>query len=86
MAAAAVGNVEMMKTFLERRSIRTSLNRAESRNWTALCFASQQGHTGVVTALLEAGADAGHITGAGLSPWMLAKDAQQASRLACLFY
>ena len=54
MAAAAGGDVEMLKLILSRP---LSVNRAEARTWTALSFASQYGHTKCVAALLDRGAD-----------------------------
>ena len=81
MAAAAHGDVEMLELILSRP---LSINRAESRNWTALSFASQYGHAPCVAALLDRGADPGWRTGAGLTPWALAKDADQQAVLAVL--
>ena len=40
-------------------------------------FAAQQGHSHVVDKLIEHGADVSWSTGAGLTPWMLALDAQR---------
>lgn len=71
MAAAAGGDAKMVKLLLGAHA---SINRAEARNWTALSFASQQGTEEVVRALLEAGADPAWVTGAGCTPYMLAKD------------
>lgn len=76
MAAAAGGDVEMLQLILSRP---LNVNRAEARNWTALSFASQYGHAACVAALLDRGADAGWRTGAGLTPWALAKDTDQAA-------
>lgn len=81
IAAAVVGDVEMVKLFLSKHA---AVDRAEGRNWTALSFASQQGHEAVVKALLAAGADTSWLTGAGLSPWALATDAGQHAVAALL--
>ena len=74
IAAAVGGSAEMVELLLAHRA---PVNRAESRNWTALSFAAQQGHMEVVNALLRRGADAAWLTGTGLSPWTLASDAGQ---------
>lgn len=74
VAAAVGGSSEMVRLLLQKRA---NVDQAESRNWTALCFAAQYGHHEIVDLLLASGADAGWVTAAGLTPWMLALDAQR---------
>lgn len=81
IAATVTGDEAMVGMMLEKRA---QPNVAEGRNWTALSFASQYGHTAVVKRLLEAGADVTWATGAGLTPWMLAHDSKHTEVLALL--
>jgi hypothetical protein len=82
IAASLVGDLQMVEALLKTGQL--DVNRGEARNWTALSFASQYGHGEVVSALLDAGADAAWATGAGLTPWMLAYDAEQKAVLDVL--
>ena len=74
IAAAVAGNDEMLEALIAKRA---DVDHAEARNWTALSFAAQYGHATCVDQLIAAGANVGWITLTGLTPWMLAADAQK---------
>ena len=52
--AAIVGNQSVLELLLSHKA---NVNSRERRGWTALQFASQEGHLASVVALLQAGAD-----------------------------
>jgi ankyrin repeat protein/serine/threonine protein kinase len=70
MAASCKGYVEVVKTLVEART--QTINRQNEDSSTALCLASKEGHTDVVSLLLQHGADHHICDKRGLTPFMIA--------------
>jgi ankyrin repeat protein len=82
MAAARGGHFEVVRLLLGYPSAKATINlRTTALGWTALSSACWKGHVGIVTALLESGADP-TIACDGFTPMAIAKMASNDVRVS----